>query len=235
MCGRFTLTSPAQVIAEAFAVDEIAAEFEPEANIAPGSQIPVVRTRKDGRRQLSLLRWGLVPSWSKDLVPAGRMFNARGETAADKPAFRAALLARRCIVPADGFYEWQPVGGRKQALLIRREDGAPFGIAALWEGWRAPDGNWLRSCTLLTTAPNALLEPIHDRMPVILAADSYALWLDPAVRDLERVKPLIAPCSTEGWKALPVELAAPPRAAKLTSDAPATTTPPTRSPRRSPP
>ncbi|MEW6268200.1 MAG: SOS response-associated peptidase, partial [Thermodesulfobacteriota bacterium] len=207
MCGRYTITSPAQVIAEAFGVDE-PIELAPRYNVCPGQDVPVVRFRRgEEKRSLDMLRWGLVPWFAKEPGPAARMINARAETAATSPAFREALRERRCLVPADGFYEWQATAdkrGRKQPFWLHRADARPLAFAGLWERWTAKDGRRIESCTILTTEPNELVRPIHDRMPVILPSDAYALWLDRDVQDIERVRELLAPARAGELVATPV-------------------------------
>ncbi len=193
MCGRYTITSPAQVIAEVLGVPDPGIELAPRYNVCPGEDVPVVRLDREGERRLDLVRWGLVPWFVPEPGPAARMINARAETAATSPAFREALRRRRCLVPADGFYEWQAVGrGPKQPYYVRRADGGPIVFAGLWERWRGKDGRRLDSCTILTTAPNELLAPIHDRMPVLLDRSAWATWLDRDVGDVERLRELLA-------------------------------------------
>jgi putative SOS response-associated peptidase YedK len=160
--------------------------------------------RETGDRELVMLKWGLIPFWAKDPGIGSRMINARSETAAGKPSFRAAFRRRRCLVLADGFYEWQKVEGGKQPHYIRLADGGPFAIAGLWEHWEGPDESVIQSCTLLTTGPNDLLRPLHNRMPVILDAGDYDLWLDLEVQDAEKVQPLLRPFSPEAMDAYPV-------------------------------
>ncbi len=202
MCGRFTLTTPVEMVAEVFDA-EAGPRLSPRYNIAPTQDVAAVRT-DGGRRQLVLLRWGLVPFWAKDPAIGSRMINARAETVGEKPAFRAALRKRRCLMPADGFYEWRRAGSVKQPMLIRRADRAPFAMAALWERWEKGDGPALESCTIITTEPNEMMRPIHDRMPVILSAASYAEWLDPGVEDHERLVRLLVPCPAGELRADPV-------------------------------
>ena len=180
MCGRFTLTSSPEELARRFGLDD-AAELVPRYNIAPGQDVLVVRVDADGRRRADGLRWGLVPPWAPDPSVGSRMINARVETAATRPAFRDALRERRCLVPADGFYEWADRGGFKQPYYIQTGDAALFAFAGLWERWRDPDGALLESCTLLTTDSAQALRDLHHRMPVVLAPDAYAEWLDPAL------------------------------------------------------
>ena len=179
MCGRFTLTSTPEALAERFGLDAPPA-LAPRYNIAPGQDVLAVRLDGEVRRA-DWLRWGLVPAWSEKATPSGPpLINARAETAAEKPAFRDAYRARRCIVPASGFYEWAARGDFRQPYWIAARDGDPFGIAALWERWHAPDGARLETCALLTTDATAQLAELHPRMPAILAPDAYAAWLAPA-------------------------------------------------------
>ncbi|MCH7813503.1 MAG: SOS response-associated peptidase, partial [Planctomycetes bacterium] len=155
-------------------------------------------------RRLELLRWGLIPSWAKDPAIGARMINARSETAAEKPSFRAAFRRRRCLLPADGFYEWQRSGRVKQPYYIRLKHGPPFALAGLWEQWHSPDGSLVETCTILTTEPNELVKPLHNRMPVLLTPDVFDLWLDPAMTDPARIQPLLRPCPPEQMIAQPV-------------------------------
>ena len=178
MCGRFTLTSTPEALAERFGLDAPPG-LAPRYNIAPGQDVLVVRERA-GSRSADLLRWGLVPAWSDSPASGPPLINARAETAAQRPAFRDAFRARRCIVPASGFYEWADRGDFRQPYWIAPPDGAPFGIAGLWERWIGFDGTPLESCALLTTSANAQIAELHARMPAILAPESYAAWLDPA-------------------------------------------------------
>jgi len=197
MCGRFTLRAPASTVAEQFNLFDVA-EYRPRFNIAPTQPVAVVRIAPESDaagRQLAWLRWGLVPSWAKDPAIGNSLINARAETVAEKPAFRAALRRRRCLVVADGFYEWQRTGSRKQPYFIRLRDDRPFAFAGLWESWEGPDHSALETCTLITTAPNELMEPIHNRMPVILAPGDYDRWLDPAIQGPEQLRPLLKPYS----------------------------------------
>lgn len=205
MCGRFTLAVPGEQVAAQL---QLAAtpELSPRYNIAPTQQVGAVRAAEGGR-ELVLLRWGPVPSWAKDPSVGARMINARSETAAEKPAFRTALRQRRCLIPADGFYEWQAAAGGKQPYHIRLADGGLMAFAGLYEHWKAPDGEWLHTCTILTTEANALMRPLHDRMPVILAPEHYSMWLDPGLRDAGPLQPLLAPYPPELMAATPVSKA----------------------------
>jgi len=201
MCGRFTLTSTPEALAERFGLDA-PPSLSPRFNIAPAQQVLAVRVRRDGSRGAELLRWGLVPPWS-DPGQGPPLINARSETAAEKPAFRDAFRARRCIVPASGFYEWADLGGYRQPYWIAPPDGSLFGIAGLWERWTAPDGGRLESCALLTTAASARIAALHDRMPAILAPEQYALWLDPA-REAAELAGLLAPLPSDALALRPV-------------------------------
>lgn len=188
MCGRFVLTTPAEALRQAFGFVE-QPNLEPRYNIAPTQDVPVIRQRRNpaGERTIQMLRWGLVPPWAASLAGGARMINARAETITEKPAFRAAFLRRRCLIPADGFYEWRPGDAKKQPYRIAARDGAPLAFAGLWERWSPPrEGNGaavpshVDSFTIVTTAANRALAPLHHRMPVILAPADYAGWLDPA-------------------------------------------------------
>ncbi len=211
MCGRFILTASPDVLAEqvglepgwAAAVGGVPARY----NIAPSQAVLVFRNAAEEQgefRQATRLRWGLIPFWAKDAKIGYRMINARSETVADKPAFRAPFRHRRCLIPADGFYEWQKQGKTRQPFCIRMQDEAPFAIAGLWERWQGPDGEDIESCTVLTCEPNALLQPIHDRMPVILQADDFERWLDPELQRARDLLPLIRPADPKTMKAYPV-------------------------------
>src|SRR5438034_5135530 len=203
MCGRFTLEKSIGDLASLFQLPAVT-ELTDRYNIAPTQPIAVIRAASEGDgRELAMVRWGLIPGWSKEPGSMPLLINARAETAATKPAFRAALRRRRCLVPADGFYEWQRQGGQKQPFHMRRRDGQPFALAGLWERWEGPDG-CIDSCALLTTASNALMRPIHDRMPVILDPQSFDLWLDPRMQDVERVQSLLRPYPAEAMIAYPV-------------------------------
>lgn len=204
MCGRFTLRTPAAILAELFQLAEIPS-WTPRYNIAP-SQLAatVVRTPEHLDRQFRAGRWGLIPAWAKNPGIGSRMINAQAETASTKPAFRAAFRRRRCLVLADGFYEWQRLERRKQPFYIRMRDSSPFAFAGLWEHWKGPDGTGIDSCTLLTTDPNDLLRPLHHRMPVILDPQDYDLWLDPGIQESERLQPLLRPYASEELMAFPV-------------------------------
>ena len=180
--------------------------------------VVIIRLDRDTlQRRLVQVKWGLIPFWAKDTSIGNRLINARGESAAEKPAFRAAFKSRRCLVPADGFYEWKKrKGDQKQPYLVRNADGSPFAFAGLWESWTGPEGEIIESCTILTTDANDLTQPIHDRMPVILKPEDYDLWLDPEVKDPKLLKPLLRPYPSEEMIAEPVS----PKVNKASYDAP---------------
>ena len=176
MCGRFSLTLPTQRLIEAFELDECI-EWTGQRNIVPGTEIPVIRQSPEGKRVLQGLHWGLLPHWVKTPQLASRPINARLETLTDKPYFREAFRKRRCLIPADGFYEWAREGKTRQPFYFAQESQAPMALAGLWESWTAPDGTILRTVCLITTEANAVMRPVHDRMPVILAKDVWGQWL----------------------------------------------------------
>jgi putative SOS response-associated peptidase YedK len=194
MCGRYRLSRRKQILAEFFPADYAEVDWEPRYNIAPTQQVPVVRQDpKEPIRRVSMTRWGLIPFWTKAPTKSAPMINARAETAAEKPAFRELLQKRRCLVPADGFYEWKRSDKAKQPFCFEVSNGELFAFAGLWDRWRSPDGNLVESCTILTTMPNRLLADVHDRMPVILSPDNYDLWLDPGMKDAASAVALLKP------------------------------------------
>ncbi len=202
MCGRYTLTVSASVLAEVFAVD--VPELRPRYNVAPTQTMGVVRLGRDDAPSWREARWGLIPSWAKDPTIGNRLINARAETAADKPSFRAAIRRRRCLVPADGFYEWRRSPDGKVPHLVRFADGRPFAFAGLWERWRDADGATVDSYTILTTRPNELVAGLHDRMPVILPPEVHDEWLAPAEIERDRLEALLAPHPPAGMETYPV-------------------------------
>lgn len=212
MCGRFTSTTPAEDLAAYFSVVETAAgEREPRWNVAPTDPVASV-VDGDGGRRMGEMRWGLVPFWAKDASIGSRMINARAETVTTTSAYARPFERRRCIVPADGFYEWQPVPGRKakQPFHIRRVDGEPLAFAALWDSWRptrGSDDGRLVSTVIVTTSANDVLRPIHDRMPVVLPPSAWDVWLDPGNHDVEALFRLLVPAPDPLLEAVPVSSA----------------------------
>jgi putative SOS response-associated peptidase YedK len=200
MCGRFTLRTPARDLVEVFELLRDP-EVSPRYNIAPTQNIAVVR--QDGKnRQLSLMRWGLVPAWSKDPQAGPPLINARSETVATKPSFRTAFKRRRCLIPADGFYEWQKQADAKTKIphYIRMAKDRPFAFAGLWEFWH----DELESCTIVTTEANELMRPLHDRMPVILSEEQYDRWLDPKNENVAELESLLRPYPPNEMTAFPI-------------------------------
>ncbi len=203
MCGRFVLRASPEQLQSLFELAE-APRSEPRYNIAPTQPVLSVRASPyTGKREATFLNWGLIPSWAQDPKIGYRMINARSETAAEKPSFRAAFKYRRCIVPADGFYEWKKENGGKQPYLIALKSGAVFGIAGLWERWER-EGSVIESCTLLTTGPNELLASVHNRMPVILEPEDYDEWLDQSVQKADSLLHLMRPCTGAAMQVVPV-------------------------------
>jgi putative SOS response-associated peptidase YedK len=198
MCGRYTQTADARTLAGRFRLAKLGADVRPRWNMAPGQDAPVVVV--EGGRRLGIYRWGLIPAWAKDPTIGAKLINARADTAADKPSFRGPFQRRRCLVPADGFYEWRKAGKAKVPVRFTRSDGAPFAFAGLWDEWTSPEGGTLRTFTVLTTEPNALVAPVHDRMPVILTEAGEDAWLDPGAKTAE-LKPLLVPYEAAGMRA----------------------------------
>lgn len=230
MCGRYTIIATPEALRAIFGYEE-QPNFPPRYNVAPTQPIPIVRLI-EGKRHFALVRWGLLPSWVKDPKAFSLLINARGESAAEKPAFRAAMKRRRCLIPADGFYEWRAAGGaRKQPYFIRAKAGTPLAFAGLWETWTGPNGEELDTAAIVTTKANRTLTAIHDRMPVIVPPDGFDLWLNTADVDPATASALIAPAPENLLEAFPVStevnrvgndnpnLVA--RADELTQDAPA--------------
>ena len=194
MCGRYRLSRRKQLIEEHFECDLWDEEWSPRYNIAPTQPVPVIRQHpKEPIRQIASMRWGLIPNWAKSPSGAAGMINARSETAATKPAFRDPLKLRRCLIPADGFYEWARTVKSKQPFCFEVNGGQLFAFAGLWDGWRDSTGEWVKTCSILTTTPNAVTAAVHDRMPVILDQDSYDLWLDPGMQDVAAASELLKP------------------------------------------
>jgi putative SOS response-associated peptidase YedK len=201
MCGRFVSSSPPDEIAKYFGVEEVSESvLEPNFNVAPSLDVYTV-LETGGVRRLEPIHWGLVPIWAKDMKIGNRMINARAESLADKNAYKRAYRKRRCIIPADGFYEWKKVPGQKakQPYYITRTDGEPFAFAGLWEVWRGPDRDQdpIASCTIITGEPNDKMSEIHDRMPVMLPPSAWDQWLDPEVGDLDLLGRFLVPAPSE--------------------------------------
>jgi putative SOS response-associated peptidase YedK len=203
MCGRYSLTLPPQEIREFLGFLE-QPNFPPRYNIAPTQPIAIVRL-VSGVRSFTLVRWGLLPSWVKDPKDIPTLINARSETAATKPAFRAAMRRRRCLIPADGFYEWQKTQhGRKVPHLIHRPGGAPFAFAGLWESWMGADGSELDTAAIMTTAANDYLRPLHDRMPVVVLPEDFDRWLDAEDNPPDKIADLLHPAPEDYFEAFPI-------------------------------
>ncbi len=204
MCGRFTQQRPTAELAELFEAEPPTSELEPRYNLAPTDEAAVVVERGD-RRAIRAYRWGLIPTWARDEKIASRLFNARSETLDTSGAFRESFRKRRCIVPADGFYEWQRSGGARRPFLVHRVDGTPLALAGLWSGWHHPEtGEVIRTFTIVTTAANRALAAIHDRMPVVLERADWSHWLDPTLTDVGELAGLLQPAPDEELELYPV-------------------------------
>ena len=205
MCNRYTIGKSKEEIADKFDAMMIA-EIDASYNVAPTQQVAIVTQTKE--RVLETAKWGLIPSWAKDPRIGAKMTNARAETVAEKPAFRSALAKRRCVIPADGFYEWRARvegdTGKKQPYYFHLRDGGIFGFAGLWEVWRNPEGEWVKSCGIITTTANEVVEPIHDRMPVILRPEEIDCWLDPERHEPQELLSMLTPYPAEAMEAYPV-------------------------------
>lgn len=202
MCGRYTLISAPQAIRALFRYAE-QPNFPPRYNIAPTQPIAVVRLT-NRQRQVVLMRWGLLPSWVKDPKAFSLIVNARGETVLDKPSYRAAMKRRRCLIPADGFYEWKTTGASKQPYYVRARSGAPLAFAGLWETWAGPNGEEVDTVTIVTTEANGTLRPVHDRMPVIVPPEAFDIWLDTDNVDDRTAAALIVPAPDSLLETWPV-------------------------------
>ena len=204
MCGRFSLVYDMDVLAGRFlVVGNMAIPMRPNYNVAPTQEVLTIIREEDGNHG-GLMRWGLIPSWAKDPAIGNRMINARAETLAEKPSFRTALRKRRCLIPADGFYEWRKEGKRRIPMRIHLKTRESFAFAGLYENWKNPEGEWIQSCTIITTTPNEVMAPIHDRMPVILRRDVEGLWLDPKAEDIAALVGLLHPYPSEEMEAYEV-------------------------------
>ena len=202
MCGRYAITTAPEAMRRLFGYPEMP-NFPPRYNVAPTQPIPIVRM-VEGKREFALVRWGLLPSWVKDPKIFTLLINARGETVNDKPAFRNAMKRRRCLIPADGFYEWKRDGAVKRPYFIRLKGGEPFAFAGLWETWTGPNGEEMDTAAIVTTDANSVLAPIHNRMPVILTPDAYEMWLDSANVEAKTAAALIAPAQNELFEAFEI-------------------------------
>jgi putative SOS response-associated peptidase YedK len=202
MCGRFVRITPIPVIAKKFRAQQMFADLAPSYNLAPSQEIVIIND--EGVRQLVQCTWGFVPSWAKNFSIGNKMINARSETVAEKPAFRSAFKKKRCLVIADGFYEWKTEGKRKFPMYIRLKSKEPFGFAGLYNVWKAPDGNQLCTCTIITTEANEAVKHIHDRMPVILPRDKEDIWIDPTTEDTEALVGILKPYPSEEMEAYEV-------------------------------
>lgn len=202
MCGRFVLTADGKIIQQQFDLDTAPVETIARYNIAPSQ--PVLAIPNDDPKNTTFFRWGLIPSWAKDPKIGYKMINARSETAHEKPSFRAAFKRRRCLIPTNGFYEWSKRGSSKTPMFIHMEDQDLFALAGLWETWQGPDGGEIRTCTILTTEPNEVVRPLHNRMPVILHAEDYKLWLEPGEVPAPELMPLMRPYEPDHMSAYEV-------------------------------
>lgn len=203
MCGRYSLVASIAELEGRFGFDGADVAYSPSYNVAPTQGVPTVVAESEVRRAV-LMRWGLIPSWAKDPKIGSRMINARAETVAEKPSFRTALRRRRCLVLADGFYEWQRTSAGKRPMRITMASGEPFAFAGLWDTWRDPQDETVTSCTIITTGANDLLRPIHDRMPVILQREQEDLWLDHDVREPDLLHEVLIPYNPEDMKSYEV-------------------------------
>jgi len=206
MCGRYTNTQPVDTFAKLFHANSGQISLKPRFNIAPTYDVLACRELPSGR-ELALLHWGLIPSWAEDKKIGYRTINARAETVAEKPSFRTAFRRRRCLIAADGFYEWKPGKPKNQPHYIRMKEGRPFGFAGLWERWEPEGQDPVESCTIIVTTANGLIGQIHDRMPVILSPDNYDLWLDPNEQATDKLIPLLKPYPDQEMEMWPVSLA----------------------------
>ena len=205
MCGRFALAAPKAELVTHFRLDEFEGDgddFPARYNIPPGTDIAVIRQSPEGKRVLHRLRWGLIPHWAKEPSIGAKLNNARGESVDEKPSFKSAFSRRRCLIPASGFYEWKTEGKTKQPYYFSLKSGAPLALAGLWESWKAPDGSIIRTACIITTAANALMAPVHDRMPLIVGEADWQDWLGAPAED---VKPVIRPYDASDLQAWPVE------------------------------
>jgi putative SOS response-associated peptidase YedK len=207
MCGRYVVAYDPETLVSGFSVLRVP-PFPKRWNVAPQSEVPVVYETREGERVAELMRWGLVPSWARDPALGAKLNNARAESVFDKPSFRQAVRRRRCLLPASGFYEWQAQGKVKQPWYFSASDGSLLAMAGLFEAWRAaPDAAWLLSCCVITTDANALMAPVHDRMPVLIAREHWAAWLARGVQDSAAIAPLLVPPPVQALRGWPVSRA----------------------------
>lgn len=206
MCGRFTLTVDPAELQDTFGDFIFPAQFAPRYNIAPSQPVLAIPNDVLRKNKADFFLWGLIPSWSKDPAIANKLINARGETVAEKPSFRGSFKYKRCLIPADGFYEWKAQAGQKTKIpyFIHMKDRKPFAFAGLWDEWHSPDGNILRTCTIITTTPNELMSELHNRMPVILDKANFADWLNPMPQTPDHLIHLIQPFPADRMSAYPV-------------------------------
>ncbi len=205
MCGRFVLTASPELLQQSFNLTSAPSEVVPRYNIAPTQAVAVITNEPP--RSLSYLKWGLIPSWSKDMTMAAKMINARSETAAEKPSFRTSFRRRRCIIPTDGFYEWRAEDKNKIPMFIQLQDRPLFGMAGLWDIWQSADGSEVRTCSILTTSANEFMRQFHERMPVILSPQDYDVWLSPREEPLPILQGLMQPYPADAFSAYEVSKA----------------------------
>ncbi len=205
MCNRYRLTHSKQYLSDRFQATGDEIEDRPRYNIAPTQPVLIVRKEQGKKiRHFTTMRWGLIPSWAKDMSIGTKTLNARSETVTTKAAFRDSILTKRCLIPADGFYEWRKMGSVKQPYCFEVGEGEVFALAGLWDHWTSPDGEVIESCTILTTTPNSLVADLHDRMPVIVPSDKYELWLDPDVTDFKAIRDILKPYDATAMRLYPV-------------------------------
>jgi putative SOS response-associated peptidase YedK len=206
MCGRYVRKTPIAELAARYGISHIACELEPSYNVTPTQPVAaIVYNRRIEAQQLVTLRWGLVPAWAKDPSGAAKMINARSESLTEKPSFREAFRQRRCLILADGFYEWRTDDKAKQPFYIHKANGEPLVLAGLYEHWRTPDRTWLSTCTIITTHANAQLTALHHRMPVILDPEQQAVWLNPDLQQPDQLQPLLQPYAEGAMAYYPVD------------------------------
>ncbi len=205
VCNRYRLTHSKQYLAERFQAPDNEIDEHPRYNIAPTQPVLIVRKEQGKKvRHFTTMRWGLIPSWAKDMSIGNKTLNARSESVTTTPAFRESILTKRCLIPADGFYEWQKMGSVKQPYCFEVGEGEVFALAGLWDEWTSPDGEIIESCTILTTTPNSLVADLHDRMPVIVPPDKYDVWLDPDVTDFKAIRDILKPYEANVMRRYPV-------------------------------